>query len=52
MIILDGKALSLKVLEQVKERVAKLEKQPHLVVILVGGNCAVRIYVDNKKKAA
>ena len=52
MIILDGKALSLKVLEQVKERVAKLEKQPHLVVILVGENPASKIYVNNKKKAA
>ena len=52
MIILDGKALSLKVLEQVKERVAKLDKQPHLVVILVGENPASKIYVNNKKKAA
>ena len=52
MIILDGKALSLKVLEQVKESVAKLEKQPHLVVILVGENPASKIYVNNKKKAA
>ena len=52
MIILDGKALSLKVLEQVKERVAKLEKQPHLVVILVGENPASKIYVNSKKKAA
>ena len=52
MIILDGKALSLKILEQVKERVAKLEKQPHLVVILVGENPASKIYVNNKKKAA
>lgn len=52
MIILDGKALSLKVLEQVKERVEKLEKQPHLVVILVGENPASKIYVNNKKKAA
>ena len=52
MIILDGKALSLKILEQVKERVAKLDKQPHLVVILVGENPASKIYVNSKKKAA
>lgn len=52
MIILDGKTLSLKILEQVKERVAKLDKQPHLVVILVGENPASKIYVNNKKKAA
>ena len=40
MIILDGKALSLKVLEQVKERVAKLEKacifaQTYLMQVLI-----------------
>ena len=52
MIILDGKTLSLKILEQVKERVAKLDKQPHLVVILVGENPASKIYVNNEKKAA
>ena len=34
-------------MEQVKERVAKLEKQPHLVVILVGENSASKIYVNN-----
>ena len=52
MIILDGKALSIKVLEDVKNRVLKLSKQPHLVVILVGDDAASRIYVNNKKKAA
>lgn len=52
MIILDGKALSQKVLEKVKERVSKLEKQPHLVVILVGNDTASQLYVNNKRKAA
>ena len=52
MIILDGKKVSLKILEQVKAKVATLEKQPHLVVILVGDNSASQIYVNNKKKAA
>ena len=33
--ILDGKKVSLKILDEVKERVAKLDKKPHLVVILV-----------------
>lgn len=50
--ILDGKKVSLKVLEQVKEKVAKLDNQPHLVVILVGDNPASKIYVKNKQKAA
>ena len=52
MIILDGKALSQNVLEKVKDKVSKLEKKPHLVVILVGDDSASRIYVNNKRKAA
>ena len=50
--ILDGKNVSQKILANVKERVAKLDKKPHLVVILVGDNPASRIYVRNKQKAA
>ena len=52
MILLDGKSLSEKILEKVKERVNNLERVPHLVVILVGDDAASRIYVNNKKKAA
>ena len=52
MKILDGKACSTKILEKVKARVDKLDKKPHLVVILVGNNPASQIYVNNKKKAA
>lgn len=52
MIILDGKALSQKVLEKVKDKVSELEKKPHLVVILVGDDSASRLYVNNKRKAA
>lgn len=50
--ILDGKALSQKILEEIKKEVPKLEKQPHLAVILVGEDSASRIYVNNKKKTA
>ena len=50
--ILDGKALSKKILEEIKKEVPKLKKQPHLVVILVGDDAASRIYVNNKKKTA
>ena len=52
MVIVDGKATSLKILDKVQERVSKLDVIPHLVVILVGDNPASRIYVNNKKKAA
>lgn len=50
--ILDGKALSKKILEQIKIEVTKLDKKPHLVVILVGEDPASKIYVRNKKKTA
>ena len=52
MIILDGKKVSKKILEGVKERVRTLSTTPHLVVILVGDNPASKLYVNNKKKAA
>ncbi len=50
--ILDGKALSKKILDEIKVEVAKLDKKPHLAVILVGNDPASRIYVNNKKKTA
>ena len=52
MIILDGKKVSLKILNEVKERVSKLDRTPHLAVILVGDNEASKIYVKNKQIAA
>ena len=50
--ILDGKALSKKILDEIKVEVTKLDKKPHLAVILVGNDPASRIYVNNKKKTA
>ena len=50
--ILDGKTVSKKVLEGVKSKVEKMDKKPHLVVILVGKDPASQIYVRNKQKAA
>ena len=52
MKILDGKKLSSKILEEVKQKVSQMSKKPHLVVILVGENPASKIYVNNKKIAA
>ena len=52
MIVLDGKALSIKVLDRVKAKVENLSKTPHLAVILVGDDPASKIYVNNKRKAA
>lgn len=50
--ILDGKKLSKKILDEVAQKVAKLEKKPHLVVILVGDDPASELYVGLKKKKA
>ena len=52
MIILDGKTVSQKILNEVKENVSKQERKPHLVVVLVGNDSASKIYVKNKQKAA
>lgn len=51
-IILDGKNLRDKILDELKLRLEKFDKKPTLVVILVGDNPASRIYVNNKKKTA
>ena len=56
MKIIDGKAMSLVVKDEVKAEVAELEakygRKPCLVVIIVGENPASQVYVRNKVKAA
>lgn len=51
MVILDGKKVSEKILEEVRVNVAKMQTALHLVVILVGDDSASKIYVKNKKNA-
>ena len=51
MNILDGKLLSKKIQEQIKEEVSTLTKKPCLLVILVGHDQASQIYVASKEKA-
>ncbi len=54
-VIIDGKAVSARVREEVKEECRQLKDEfgitPKLVVIQVGNNSASTIYVRNKKKA-
>ena len=53
-IIMDGKALSKKIREQLKIEVENLNKKnifPKLAVIMVGENPASKVYVKNKSKA-
>lgn len=52
--IIDGKAVSLKVKEDVKNEVSALKSKGidiGLAVVIVGNNPASRVYVNNKKKA-
>jgi len=52
--IIDGKAISIKVREEWKQRVSKLKEKgilPGLAVIIIGDNPASQIYVRNKIKA-
>jgi len=51
-IILDGKALSNKIIEKIKEKTSKLKTKPGLAVILAGCDPASQIYVKNKEKKA
>lgn len=52
MIILDGKALSLKIKEEIRQEVETMrkagERPPHLAAVLVGNNPASEAYVGNK----
>ena len=54
--LLDGKALSASIKEDLKDRVSKLEvkygRKPSLAVIIVGSNPASQVYVRNKVKTA
>lgn len=54
-ILLDGKSLALKLRENIRSETEQLiqtyQKQPHLVVVLVGDNPASQSYVRSKEKA-
>ncbi len=50
-VIIDGKAVSAKIREELKAEVAAMEKKPCLAVVLVGDDGASQVYVKNKGKA-
>lgn len=52
MILLDGKEVKLKVLEELKEKLTKLDRNLGLVVIQVGNDPASNVYVRQKNKMA
>lgn len=51
-IIIDGKKCANEILNNIKEKVSKLDTKPGLAVILAGNNPASSIYVKNKEKQA
>ena len=50
--LLSGKELSEKILSNIKEQTAKLEKKPNLVVVSVGDNEQSKIYIKRKQEVA
>ncbi len=54
MTLIDGKAVSLKIKNEIREKTALLKEKgvvPTLAVIIVGDDPASRVYVNNKRKA-
>ena len=49
-VLLDGKALSARMRERLRQKAAALPRQPGLAVILVGDDPASAVYVRNKEK--
>ncbi|MAF25965.1 bifunctional methylenetetrahydrofolate dehydrogenase/methenyltetrahydrofolate cyclohydrolase [bacterium] len=49
--IIDGKAISKKMLEEIATKVKKQENRPGLAAIIVGDDPASHLYVKNKEKA-
>ena len=49
--IADGKALSEKIYEEIKNEISKHQKKPTLAVIITNDNEAGKVYVRNKQRA-
>ena len=52
MIVIDGKKVANELLNELKEKIDKLDKKPALAVILANDNPASRVYVTSKGKKA
>ena len=52
MEILDGRKIKLEILNELKEKISKLERRPGLVVIQVGSDPASQVYVKQKANMA
>lgn len=52
MILLNGKKLSQKILEELKREITGIKKRLRLAVVVVGENPAVKKFIEQKKKKA
>ena len=52
MILLDGREVKLKILNELKEKISVLNSIPGLAVIQIGEDPASKVYVRNKEKMA
>ena len=52
MILLDGKKLSQKILDELKQEIAGIKKQLRLAVVVVGEDPVVKKFIEQKKKKA
>lgn len=50
-VIIDGKAVSQKIKEEIRAEIEREQLSVGLAVVIVGNNPASRVYVNNKKKA-
>ena len=51
MKIIDGKAISTAIREEIAAEVAEMKRKPGLAVVIVGDDPASKVYVRNKHKA-
>lgn len=49
--LIDGKAVSVKIIEEIRAEIEQERLKVGLAVVIVGGDPASRVYVNNKKKA-
>lgn len=52
MILLDGKSLAQKILEELKQQIAASQKKLRLAIVVVGENAATKSFIAQKKNAA
>ncbi len=52
MVLLDGKKLSQKILDEIREEISRTQKKLRLAIIVVGDNPVINKFIEQKKKTA